>query len=229
MIDLNEEAALLWLRLSADNRVLCPVSDLDASDDATESLRQAGLIEVCSWEDTACLSLTPLAAGRLKLRVTMARDGALVWSRTPAKQRRALRSKGYDFDASRYPDKRASDPSEFAAVNERILTYIKLHERNKKPRLTDADLAGKTLPRPSILLEGCQPWSSLWTGDCPVCGGLPLRASTYCLWCCRWGLDWLLTAIREAIADKEKAEKEAKAVEFKPKRAKRGKKRRQVA
>lgn len=217
MIDLNEDAAALWLRLSADNRVLCPVADLDASDDATESLRQAGLIEVCSWEDTTCLSLTPLAASRLKLRVTMALDGALVWSRTPAKQRRAMKRKGYDFDASRYPDKRASDPSEFAAVNERIATHVARYEAGREPRLTDADLSGRNLPRPGILLEGCQPWVRERRGACPACSGSRLRPSTYCLVCDRWGLDWLLAKIWAAV---ERANAKTKTAKFKAKKQK---------
>lgn len=63
--------------------------------------------------------------------------------------------------------------------------------------------------RPGVYLEGCRAWGGALVIEaiedgvpCPVCRGLPLRRSWYCLWCDRCGQDGLVDYPGEPIGSR---------------------------
>ena len=214
----------VWLSMQEaahGGRVIVPLAalaevagvDPTSLDDALSELAALGLVS--SWDpgSGAAATLTPMAAARLGLKLRRVTSGmaGLAWvaldSPDPRDRRRSRRVvnatdvgfSSLDQFAGPYPR-----PDEVAADAEDA------DRSSPRParKLPDSALNPDRLPRPTVLLTGCAPWQRPPTGGvwhCPACKGLPLRASTLCLICDRWGLDWLLVKIRAADARTEAA------------------------
>jgi len=205
MLDVATAGA--WAIISGDPRVLVPRAEIDAPDEAIESLAAKGLVAVCQWGGDPHLTLTPLSASTLGVRIARRRNGDMEWTTKPPKRKRPREERG--VDPSREVDPKAMRPDEIVDINERIDSYASA--ASSKRRLTDADKSGRNLPRPTVLLTGCRSWVATgWIGPCPACLGRRLRPSVYCLRCDRWGLDWLLARVTPDTG------RPAKVAEFRP-------------
>lgn len=203
--------------MATDPRILYPVDGLD--EDEIETLVDGGAIETVSADGCLYATLTPYSAATLSLKVAeIGSDYRWVAASHQPKQRRGKHNRKRvdleSLDSADLADKRASTADTVASINESIGLAFPAPRK-----VSDSDLSGRNLPRPGVLLTGCQPWVRERWGACPACNGSRLRPSTYCLVCDRWGLDWLLTKIWAAIERaKEKAEKETKTAKFKAKK-----------
>ena len=213
---LDEHAAAAWGAIISDRRVLVPLAEIGAGEDAVDALASEGLVSVCMWvvkregkmdELAPHVTLTPLSASRLGLRVERRRGGRMEWTTKPPKRRRPREADA--IDPAREVDPKAMRPDEIASINERIDNHSS--ELMSRRRLTDDQRSGRRMPEPSVLLTGCRAWPvAREDGACPVCKGRKLRASTYCLVCDRWGLDWLLARVTPDVG------RPAKVAGFRP-------------
>lgn len=212
MTDLmTESAAETWLAISTDSRVMVPADTFPAED--LDALRESGLVSTCSWAGSEVATLTPLSASRLGLRI----GPKLTWvdASIRPKRKKPKRDAETSLDPSRLADERADRPDEIAMANERIEAEAQRQDRRRTFRRTDAEVAGRELPYPSTLLQGCRAWERIAPRPCPACLGKKLHASTYCLICDRWGLDWLLARLTPIVQKKA-----CKPAAFRPKRKK---------
>lgn len=208
---MTESTAQTWLAISTDSRVLVPIGDFPAED--LDALRESGLLSVTTWEGSEVATLTPLSASRLGLRI----GPRFTWVDASIRPKRKVPKREADapLDPSRIADDRADRPDDIAIANERIEAEAQRRGRRNGMVRTDAEIAGRDLPFPAVLLEGCQAWHTIRTLPCRACLNKKLRASTYCLVCDRWGLDWLLARVAPIV--KKKASKPAA---FRPKKRK---------
>jgi hypothetical protein len=186
-------------------------ADLDSALDELSALGWA-----TSWtaEGDPVATLTPLGAARLGLKLRRVREGmaGLAWMPADGREGRERCSDGAAVNATSagvHLDAFADDqtPSAHQVAEAREQVDALGETLRSKRKLSDAELDADRLPRPSIILMGCQPWGERPSGPCPACNGAPIRrASTYCARCDRWGLDFLLGRIWRAI-DRAEAER----------------------
>lgn len=207
------------------------------------ALGNAGLVGCWSAGDDQdeCATLLALAAAHLGLRLRRTSGGmrGLTWQPIDGRERcdqcgrpvgsnqcycfRVRPSKtlpeadfGTSLDAMPGSEARPDQHAEAAEEVERSAP------RQTRGRLSDAALDPARLPRPRVLLSGCQPWDdrpSTWHPPmvpCPACRGSKMRGTTYCLRCDRWGLDWLLGRIERdearTAAENEKAKPQSRGL-----------------
>lgn len=208
---MTESSAETWIAISTDFRVMVPTEDFPPDD--LDALRESGLISVCTWKGSEAATLTPLAAFRLNLRI----GPKLTWVDASAKpkKKKSRRDAEDPLDPSRVVDDRALRPDEVAIANERIEREAERQVKRRKYHRSEAEIAGRDLPFPGVLLEGCQAWHTIRTLPCRACLDKKLRASTYCLVCDRWGLDWLLARVAPIVQKKA-----SKPAAFRPKKRK---------
>lgn len=199
-------------RIAKDRRVMVPIIDLGGESVRAilSRLSDADLIDLAEWEGVPILSLSPFAATQLGLCVAETAAGyewAAVPSRTPHRPRPRRREV---VELDELPDHRAMTPDDIAEAREAI-----------------GEASGgvfdrlDSLPRPWVLLSGCQPWSGHGDPehvpkDCPACLNRPLRSTVYCLYCYRWGLDplrkRLLASIRTRLAKAKQGKRPRKFI-----------------
>lgn len=221
--EFDESTVRVWSALISDRQCIVSVTalvDLAATDLETVlsslgSLESGGLVEFDAAAET--VTLTPLSADRLGLRVEY-EGGAWVWVPVDQPERQS-RARSSSFDASTRIDRRQHEPWqeveawEYADTLAAAQAKARAHAESmgKRYRRTDAELEAidDSLPKPGLVLTGVQMWPPQHDNDydaltrkwaasrrCPVCRGRKLRPSHYCLWCDRWGLDWLLPRIK---------------------------------
>jgi len=197
VFDADDKA--LFDRVSQDRRVMVPLAELgDDVGPSVARLADADLVRLAEWDGAPVVTLSPLAAAKLGLCVAETSAG-YEWAAAPSQaphRPRPRRRETVDLDS--LPDARALTPDEIAEARETV----------------DAASGGvfdrlDSLPRPWVLLSGCQQWSGHGDpehvpSDCPACLNRPLRPTWYCLYCYRWGLDAvrnrLLASIRAKLA-----------------------------
>jgi len=198
-------------------RVAVPIAEITEGtglawadvDDGLADLGELGL--VACWDAGAgqVATLTPLAARRegLKIRRISRAWCGLAWVRIdqpegrdrPRSPARQVRESDLPVSLDRRPGS-IPTPDAIAEANEEAES--KAPEQGR--RLPDSALRADRLPRPRIILTGCQPWGDLARerrrnqGNCPACNDADLGPLVYCCRCGRWGLDWLLDRIRRA-------------------------------
>ena len=237
--EFDETTVRVWSALIMNRQCIVSVTDLvdlAATDLETVlsslgSLESGGLVEFDATAETA--TLTPLSAERLGLRVEY-EGGAWVWVPVDQPERQS-RARSSSFDASTRIDRRQHEPWqeveawEYADTLAAAQAKARAHaeSQGKRYRRTDAELEAldDSLPKPGLALTGVQMWPPMHdsyfcspTGQwcvvhrCPVCRGRKLRPSHYCLWCDRWGLDYLLPGIK-AIRRSKTGEKARERVQ----------------
>lgn len=160
--------------------------EVDTTLDQVADLDQAGWVACWDRPDGPVVTLTPLAAERLGVRILeVGRDLMPRWDRpevwTVDRPVRASVDRGRP--ETHWPDRidPGPGPAEQAIAAEELLATT-------GPRRGDID----TSPRLSVLIAASlTPWPgpTAAASCCPGCGGRPLRAWEYCLYCDRWGLD----------------------------------------
>lgn len=176
--------------------------EVEETTDLLCDLDLAGWIEVCDSDPAPIVSLSPLGAERLGVKlVETGREATPRWApagepEPPAPRPRhvfaSARAASLDFvtDPSADPVA-AAERGERAAAAERSVVL------SGEQAPARASARGDDLPAPSVLLGvGLTPWpgpgqSTAPDATCPVCGSRRLGPHMYCLYCDRWGLDRL--------------------------------------
>lgn len=218
---LDASAAAVWLVLSTDGRVLVPIADIGnaaglgiaEAEAALDQLSRAGLASVWTADGSTRATLTPYAAERLRLKIQGPR---WVGAKAPDPRVRIAGIGGAERLAS-VPDPRGTTLEALAAVEAAEIQVEPALRRKRRAdatgarfRRTEAEQTGRALPAMARTMAGVQAWPPrrLWGGACPVCRGRPLATLDYCLWCDRWGLDWILRRAFDQAAER-KAERKA--------------------
>lgn len=161
--------------------------DLETTLDHLADLDVAGWLEVWELDEGPTVTFSPLAAGRLGLKlVEEGRDESPRWwpAGDPEPPRPRARNvcnteKGADLDF-------VVDPG--PGPLDLVLRFDAPGSGpSSKPGTSPA------VPRPRLMVgTGQTPWpgpAAILDPVCPVCLGLPLATSAYCIYCDRWGLD----------------------------------------
>jgi hypothetical protein len=185
--------------------------DDDSVSEVLCELEVNGLVE--RWAQASGLTYTLSALAAEGLRVHIVEHGLAArarWERI-RERRGHRRTRGRPSEDAALA--RAIDPATSSAEAAEAADEAE-HWRPKGPLKVDQ------LPRPTILLTGADTdWGETDAsgrtqpiraarrkpGPCSACHGRPLRASTYCLRCRRWGLDGLIAAHRRAKAAADQA------------------------
>lgn len=222
-LELDDADAALFSRLANDPRVIVPTTDLgEGFEDRLASLEAAGLATAFEWDGGFAASLTPLGAAGAGLRAARSSRSLDDYRWEPIDEpekpdRLSGRKGGPEFEAvdpESLVDRRLHSPIDTAAAVETVDRDIRRAYGRHVPT------SARLLP-PRVLLDGgCRPWFNPTHPrrkgkPCPVCERLPLDDRTYCLLCCRWGLDDVLDRFRAAEVRKAEAARR-KVAKFRP-------------
>jgi hypothetical protein len=170
---------------------------VDDTMDALCDLDVDGWLEVRDGEDGPLVSLSPLGASRLGVRLVESGVAETPrWARSgdpepppPRPRNVCAGERGATLEFVNDPMPR---PDLAAELAERTAVAVAKAER---PAAAESPARPDALPFPSVLLGvGLTPWPGPgqapdMSGICPACGGRKLRPHVYCLCCDRWGLD----------------------------------------
>ena len=166
----------------------CAGREVEETTDVLAELDVAGWVEVWDRDEGPAVTLSPLAAARLLLRlVEGGPDQYPRWSRVGEVTPRAIRC-GASHRATR------GDALASALDTHPGPLLAAMHnERAASPDVPPATDPGHAPPRPTLLIgHGLSPWpgpARAARPPCPACAGLPLKPHMYCLCCDGWGRD----------------------------------------
>ena len=187
------EAPVAW-RTPAQLAVAIRLGDDEATDLLCD-LELAGWLVVRDAEPGPLVTLSPLAAARLRIRLVEVGQGETPrWAsddeRDPPVRRSAPPCAGNQAATLDRVVAQTPSPALAAERSERAEALA----RYPRAEVTRADRPD-FLPRPGILIGlGLSPWPGPHAEPvdfCPACGGQTLPPRMYCLYCDRWGLDCL--------------------------------------
>lgn len=172
----------------------------EQTEDLLCELDLGGWLELWETEDGPLVTLSPLAAERLGVRlVEVGVNATPRWACLGDPDPPAPRVKNVCRDARGATLEFVVDtsiPAEVAAI--RGERAERVARANPVTPETQSTLGFEDLPKPSMLIGiGLTPWpgpGSAHLPDCPACGGRALAPRMYCLFCDRWGLDRLAFA-----------------------------------
>lgn len=161
---------------------------VEETTDLLAELDLAGWVQVWDLEEGPAVTLSPLAAARLLLRLV---EGGLDqhprWSRVGEAPPRAIRGSA--------ATRRTPGDALAGALDQHPGPLLSAIHNERAAALDDpAALAhGQPPPRPTLLIgHGLSPWPGPARANrppCPACGGNPLKPYMYCLCCDGWGRD----------------------------------------
>lgn len=177
--------------------------DVDETTDILASLDESGWIEVWERPEGLAVTLSPLGAERLGVRLVERRG----FGSTPCWAEQGEREPGptpafghartargacldYALDPHPSPDEELELAEEAEAFATEAAREVEYDDSLSPERL-------RLLPMPTRLVgEGKSPWPGPGLASCPICRGGRLDPRSYCLYCDRWGLDHLLRFLR---------------------------------
>ena len=177
--------------------------DDGAATDVLAELDVAGWLAVWEVEGGPVVTLSPLGAGRLGVRLVEVGAAEVArWAKAgdpepPRPRARHVcsrrRAAEMDFVVDPYPT-----PDEAWEIAERGMRMAESPRESAHPADPHSAIRipHPALPYPTLLIgQGLTPWPGPGrepSAPCPACGERPLGHHAYCLCCDRWGLDGLL-------------------------------------